>query len=152
MAGPPAYNGNKGGSVTRVTQEGGEVVCHGKRGDTGAGVRQDACVAMVKKEKANSLGTDGYQCKATALSQIDYEIRLASVVSETLQLVSTFFPTNEEEKLRRQSAARAMIRAGVQALDNVFTESDALEWANDFQIDLSMLKLANPCLRIIMVI
>jgi hypothetical protein len=58
---------------------------------------------------------------------------LETAVHDTLDLMETMFPEAVDGIAARRTRATELIRAGVAAVNNTFTESDALNWADGFE-------------------
>jgi hypothetical protein len=56
-------------------------------------------------------------------------------VLSTLRTVDSLYPLLEKERLLRKTAALAVVKTGLSTLDKIFTESDALQWADRFRFD-----------------
>jgi hypothetical protein len=64
-----------------------------------------------------------------------YDRHIRRVVISTLKTVDSLYPLPEKKRLLRKAAALAVIKTALSTLDKIFTESDALQWADGFRFD-----------------
>jgi hypothetical protein len=64
-----------------------------------------------------------------------YDRHMRRAVLSTMRTVNSLYPLPEKDRLLCKTAALAVVKTGLSTLDKIFTESDALQWADGFCFD-----------------